>query len=84
MEIAMFFVFSYLIGLGVSKAIDKIVNPIADRAARKEWNKIVLQNMKRQRREMWEEQLISIGKDFSRDDLRTAEPCMKIGFRKED
>lgn len=84
MEIIMFFVFSYLIVLGTSKLIDKIVNPIADRAARKEWNKIVVKNMKQQRRAMWEEQLISIGKNFSNDDLRTSTPCMMIGFRKED
>lgn len=82
MEYLIVFVVLVLTFAGLASLIEKkIVIPVADRLARKEWNNIVLRNMKRQRREMWEEQTISVAKSFNAErDTRKRLPAARIVF----
>lgn len=55
---------------GLASLIEKkIVIPVSDRLARKEWNSIVLHELENNRRKMWEEQTISVAKTFNAENI---------------
>lgn len=49
---------------GLARLVDLIAEPIAEKLARREWNKTVIRQMKLQQRKSWEEQLINTAKSF--------------------
>jgi hypothetical protein len=59
-----FVVVGVLMCAGVARIVDKVAEPIANRLARREWNRIVMRNLKRQQKAAWKREVFSVAKNY--------------------
>lgn len=57
-----------LVGAVAVKFVDKAAMKIAVRFALRDWNKVVMRNFKRQRRERWKRETMSVALDFKKNE----------------
>lgn len=66
-------VIAVLLLAGIARSIDildkKVITPIADRLAVREYRKEVMQNRKRQKKERWKAQTMRVATTFHAEDL---------------